>query len=201
MSARPKPYISPQAYLAAERAGEIKHEYYDGQVYAMAGASERHNLIAMNIGASLHSQLRRRACTVYPSDLRGKVSPLGFYIYPDISVVCGAAQFEEARRDTLLNPTVIVDVLSPSTEGYDRGRKFQFYRALPSLHEYMLVAQESLHIEHYTRQPGGRWVLVESDQFDALFQLATIDCTLTAADVYEKVLFDAADADEPFAHD
>jgi Uma2 family endonuclease len=201
MSARLKPYISPQAYLAAERAGEIKHEYHDGQVYAMAGASERHNLIAMNIGASLHSQLRRRACTVYPSDLRVKVSPLGFYTYPDISVVCGAPQFEEARRDTLLNPAVIVEVLSPSTEGYDRGRKFQFYRALPSLHEYMLVAQESLHIEHYTRQPDGRWVLVESDQPDARFQLATIDCTLTAADVYEKVIFDAADPDEPLAHD
>jgi len=200
MSIRPKPYITPQAHLAAERTGEIKHEDYDGQVYAMAGASERHHLIAMNIGASLHGQLRRRTCTVYPSDLRIKVSPLGFYTYPDISAVCGAPQFEETHRDTLLNPTVLVEVLSPSTENYDRGRKFQFYRGLSSLREYVLVTQESVHIEHYARQPDGRRVLSESDQPDALFHLTAIDCTLMAADVYEKVSFDAENTDEPLSH-
>ncbi|HHY54840.1 MAG TPA: Uma2 family endonuclease [Chloroflexi bacterium] len=201
MSARAKVYISPEAYLAAERAGEKKHEYYAGEVYAMAGASERHNLVAMNIGASLHSQLRRRACNVYPSDMRVKVSALGFYTYPDISVVCGAPQFEDARRDTLLNPLVIVEVLSPSTENYDRGRKFQMYRTLPSLVEYLLVAQDSIHIEHYTRQPDGRWLFFESDQPDAVFQLDAIGCTLAAADVYEKVTFDAANLSESLSYD
>ena len=201
MSARAKPFMSPQEYLAAERASEIKHEYYAGERYAMAGASERHNMIAINIGASLHSQLRRRACNVYPSDMRVKVNALGFYTYPDISVVCGAPQFEEQRRDTLLNPTLLIEVLLPSTENYDRGRKFQMYRTLTALAEYLLVAQDGIHIEHYTRQPDGRWVLFESDQPDAVFQLAAIDCTLSAADVYEKVIFDATTPGESLSHD
>lgn len=201
MSVRVKPYISPEAYLVAERAGEKKHEYYAGEIYAMAGASERHNMLAGNTFAALHSQLRRRACNVYPSDMRVKVSTLGFYTYPDISVVCGAPQFEDSHRDTLLNPVVIVEVLSPSTENYDRGRKFQMYRTLPSLVEYLLVAQDSIHIEHYTRQPDGRWLFFESDQPDAIFRLDAIDCTLAAADVYEKVTFDATNLDELLSHD
>lgn len=201
MSARVKPFMSAQEYLAAERAGEVKHEYYAGERYAMVGASERHNLLAGNTFAALHSQLRRRACNVHPSDMRVKVNALGYYTYPDISVVCGAPQFEGQPRDTLINPTVIVEVLSPSTADYDRGRKFQMYRTLPSLAEYLLVAQDGIHIEHYTRQPDGRWLLFESDQPDALFQLAAIDCTLSAADVYEKVIFDATTPGESLSHD
>lgn len=185
MSALPKLFISAADFLEGERSSKIKHEYFAGEVFAMAGASERHNLIAGNTFASLHAQLRRRTCNVYPSDMRIKISQTGLYTYPDIAVVCGAAQFED---DTLLNPTLIVEVLSPSTESYDRGRKFQHYRTLESLTDYLLVAQDGVHIEHFTRQADNRWVLTEVDQIDALLSLPTIACDLALADVYEKVV-------------
>ena len=190
MSALLKPFLSAKDYLASERASKTKHEYYAGQVYAMAGTSERHNTLAGNTFASLHSQLRRRPCNIYPSDMRVKVSPMGLYTYPDISVVCGAAQFEDSRRDTLLNPTVLVEVLSPSTENYDRGQKFQRYRALSSLAEYVLIAQDAMHVEHYARQPDGRWLLTEADGPESAIHLASIACDLALADVYEKVDFE-----------
>lgn len=190
MSAARKPLISPDDYLAGERLSRTKHEYVAGQIFAMAGASERHNLVAMNIGASLHAQLRRRPCNVYPSDMRVRVSAMGLYTYPDLSVVCAPPQFEDEQRDTLLNPVLLVEVLSPTTESYDRGRKFQQYRTLPSLVEYLLVAQDAMHIEYYARQPDGRWVLAEADGAEGVIQLAALGCELRLADVYEKVLFD-----------
>jgi len=190
MAAVLKPHVTAADYLAAERAGKTKHEYVAGQVYAMAGASERHNLVAGNTFASLHAQLRRRSCNVYPSDMRVKTRAMGLYTYPDLSVVCGTPQFEDERRDTLLNPTVIVEVLSPTTENYDRGRKFQHYRTMPSLVEYVLIAQDALHVEHYARQADGRWLLAEADGPDGVIQLAAIGCELALADVYEKVEFE-----------
>jgi Uma2 family endonuclease len=190
MAAVLKPHVTAADYLAAERTGKTKHEYVAGQVYAMAGASERHNLVAGNTFASLHAQLRRRSCNVYPSDMRVKTRAMGLYTYPDLSVVCGTPQFEDERRDTLLNPTVIVEVLSPTTENYDRGRKFQHYRTMPSLVEYVLIAQDALHVEHYARQADGRWLLAEADGPDGVIQLAAIGCELALADVYEKVEFE-----------
>ena len=162
----------------------------------MAGASERHNLVAGNVFASLHSQLRRRSCSVFPSDMRVKIAAMGLYTYPDISALCGATQFEDDQRDILLNPTVIVEVLSPSTENYDRGRKFQFYRTLQSLVEYLLVAQDATHIEHYTRQPDGHWLLAEFDQPTDVLHLTSIGCDLALTDVYEKVVFDQSPQQE-----
>ncbi|MCL4828922.1 MAG: Uma2 family endonuclease [Caldilinea sp.] len=194
MSALLKPLISPRDYLAAERTSVIKHEYHAGKVYAMAGASERHNLIVVNLVALLHGQLRRRTCTVYPSDMRVKVVTEGLYTYPDISVVCGAPQFEDEHRDTLLNPTLIVEVLSPSTENYDRGRKFQSYRSLPSLMEYVLVAQDQAHVEHYIRQPDGRWLLAEYSTLAATVRIDAIGCELTLTDIYEKVELDSSES-------
>lgn len=187
MAAVLKPHVTAADYLAAERTGKTKHEYAAGQVYAMAGASERHNLVAGNTFASLHAQLRRRSCNVYPSDMRVKTRAMGLYTYPDLSIVCGTPQFEDERRDTLLNPTVIVEVLSPTTESYDRGRKFQHYRTMPSLVEYVLIAQDALHVEHYTRQAEGRWLLAEADGPDGVIHLSSIGCDLTLAEVYEKV--------------
>lgn len=196
MSALLKPKITPHDYLESERASKTKHEYYAGQVYEMACAGERHNLVAGNVSASLHSQLRRRPCTVYPSDMRVKIAAMELYTYPDISALCGVAQFEDEQRDILLNPTVIVEVLSPSTENYDRGKKFQFYRTLQSLVEYLLVAQDTMHVEHYTRQPDGHWLLAEFDQPTDVLHLASIGCDLALADVYEKVLFDQVSSQE-----
>jgi Uma2 family endonuclease len=190
MAAQPRVYLTVAEYLARERVGDTKHEFFAGQVYALAGGSEQHNLIAGNVLASLHAQVRKRSCTVYPSDMRLKIPRTNLYTYADVSVVCGQAQFEDAQRDILLNPSVIIEVLSPSTENYDRGKKFQNYRTLDSAREYLLIAQDTHHIEHYIRQPDNQWLLSEADTLDATIELPTISCTLALADVYEKVTFE-----------
>ncbi len=187
MSAQPKIYLTPAEYLAFERTQEYKSEYWAGQVLAMAGASERHNLIETNVIIALGSQLRGKSCKVYPSDMRVKVPATGLYTYPDVTVMCGKAQFEDIDRDTLLNPTVIVEILSKSTENYDRGKKFQNYRTLESLTEYVLIAQDAVHIEHYIRQPDNQWLLSEAKDLSAVVDLPTIQCTLALIDVYDKV--------------
>ena len=187
MSAQLKIRLTPEEYLAVERKAEYKSEYYAGEVFAMSGVSEAHNLIAGNVSAALHAQLRKRPCKVYPSDMRVKVSPTGLYTYLDVTVVCGEAQFEDDQKDTLLNPTVLVEVLSPSTEDYDRGRKFEHYRKLEPLKEYMLIAQDKYHIEHYVRQPDNQWLLSETDSLPDTIHLPSINCDLMLADVYDKV--------------
>jgi len=176
-----------EEYLARERAAETRSEYYAGEMFAMAGGSRAHNLIAGNLFASLHQQLRRRPCTVYPSDMRVKVSESGLYTYPDVTAVCDPEQFEDARQDTLLNPALVVEVLSPSTESYDRGRKAQNYRTVASLQEYLLITQDAYHVEQFVRQPDGQWLFSEADGLDAVLPLPSIGCELRLADVYEKV--------------
>jgi Uma2 family endonuclease len=189
MSALPQQRWTPESYLVFERASEEKHEYFNGSIYAMTGASENHNLIMVSTSASLHNQLRKRPCRVYPSDMRVKTRSTVLYTYPDISVVCGDSQFEDDVFDTLLNPTVIIEVLSPSTERYDRGKKFQHYRTLESLQEYLLIAQDSVRIEHYVRR-GEQWLLTDAKHLDTVLTLPSIECKLALADVYEKVSFD-----------
>ena len=159
----------------------------------MSGAGEEHNLIVMNIAASLHNQFRGRPCKVYANDMRIKVSPTGLYTYPDVVAVCEDAQLEDAHLDTLLNPTVLIEVLSRSTEAYDRGEKAEHYRRLPSLAEYLLVSQDKPHLEHYLRQPDDRWLLSEISDMHALVSLPAIACTLALAAVYDRV-FSASSA-------
>jgi len=182
-----QPYLTPQAYLAQEREAETKSEYYAGQVYAMSGANEAHNLIVWNVGGELRSLLKKRPCKGYPSDMRVKVSPTGLYTYPDVTVVCGEAQFDDGHKDTLLNPTVIIEVLSESTEAYDRGKKFAHYRTLDSLAEYLLVAQDSVAIDRYVRQSDGGWLLTAYRGLAAVAMIEAIDCELPLAEVYDKV--------------
>jgi Uma2 family endonuclease len=183
-------FVTPEAYLEFERASATKHEYFGGKVYAMTGASANHNLIVANTLASLHGQLRKRPCRVYPSDMRVKTQSSILYTYPDISIVCGEHYFEDAERDTLLNPVVIIEVLSPSTERYDRGKKFQHYRTLASLQEYVLIAQDSIRIEHFVRQPNDEWLLSDTTEIDSRVELTSIERHLVLADVYEKVTFE-----------
>ncbi len=186
MTSVAKDYYTPQEYLALERAAEYKSEYINGQIYAMSGASRGHNLIAGNVFRDISSQLRGRPCEVYVSDMRVQVSPTGMYTYPDVVAVCDEPRFE--AEDTLLNPTVIVEVLSPSTEAYDRGEKFAHYRRLASLTDYLLVSQDKVRLEHYTRQSGGdQWILTEVSGLDGVLHLASIDCKLALSNVYEKV--------------
>jgi Uma2 family endonuclease len=190
MSIAPKRIWTEAEYLAFERSSEQKHEFLNGEIFAMAGAKENHNLIVTNVIASLHSQVRNRPCRVYPSDLRIKSTATGLYTYPDVVVVCDTPQFEDDERDTLLNPTVIIEVLSSSTEAYDRGKKFQHYRTIKPVQEYVLISQEKALIELYVRQ-SKQWILTFADTLDSVIKLPSIDCTLALSDVYEKVTFDS----------
>ena len=194
-----QPRYTPEEYLALERKAEYKSEYVNGEIIAMAGASRQHNLIAGNLYREISQQLRGRPCEAYISDMRVKVSHTGLYAYPDVVVVCGEIRFEAASNDTLLNPLVIVEVLSASTEAYDRGEKFAHYRRLESLQEYLLVAQDKIRIEHYVRQ-GTQWVLSEVSDLHDTVHLASIGCDVVLQEVYDKVQFvtsDEATAAEP----
>ncbi len=184
-----KPYLTPAEYLAMERQSETKNDYWDGEVYALAGTSRNHNLIVTNITISLGTQVKGRPCEVYPGDMRVKAAAHAAYTYPDVVVVCGQPEFEDHERDTLLNPTVLIEVLSPSTEAYDRGAKFEAYRSLPSLADYLLVAQDRAAVEHYTRQVDDRWLLTAYAGLNAVVQIESIGCELRLADLYDKVEF------------
>jgi len=188
MSAEPHRSISVTDYLAAERQAETKSEYLDGEVFAMSGASRSHNLIALNAAASMHGQLKGRPCETYAGDMRVHIPATGFYTYPDVTVVCGEPRFDDSELDTLLNPTLLIEVLSPSTEGYDRGKKFAHYRTLDSLREYVLVAQEEVRVEVFTRREDGHWLLSEASRLDEAIPLASIGCELRLTDVYDRVI-------------
>lgn len=188
--------ITPEEYLRMERASQEKHEYYRGEVFAMTGASENHNIVVSSTLATLYNQLRKKPCQIYPSDMRVRIPATGLYTYPDISIVCGTPEFEDDGLDTLLNPTVIIEVLSSSTEQYDRGKKFQHYRTVASLQEYILIAQDTNRIEHFGRQ-GNQWILTDAKTDDAVLTLPSIDCTLALVDVYEKVNFDSTQGKTP----
>ena len=191
MSSQPKIRISPEEYLAIERRAEHKSEYINGEVFVMSGGSRQHNTITVNVSSSIHAQVRQRPGVVYSSDQRVKVSATGLYTYPDITILCGEAVFDDDQQDTLTNPTVIIEVLSKTAAGYDRNEKFANYRKLSSLAEYVLISQTRPHIELYTRQPDGQWLLSESDDPTASIRLASIDCSLALGDVYEKVVFES----------
>jgi Uma2 family endonuclease len=185
---------TPEEYLAYERQAPYKNEYIAGQIVAMSGASQEHNLITGNIFRVVSTQLLDRPCQVYVSDMRVKVSARGMYTYPDVVAVCGPPQFEERDVDTLLNPTLIVEVLSPSTEAYDRGAKFGYYQMLPSLQEYVLVAQDHARVEQFIRAEDN-WVYTATIDPAAVVRLPSIGCELPVAEVYRKVVFPTAAED------
>ena len=195
MAAHPQTTHTVEEYLAFECASETKHEYFAGAIVAMAGASYEHNLSTGDTYASLRNQLRGTSCTVLPSDQRLRVSPQGPLIYPDIMVVCGRPQFTDERPDTVTNPTVIIEILSPSTEADDRGRKTKHYPTLESLQEYALLARDECHVEPYIRAEHGWWRFNEATDRAATIQLSSIDCTLALAEIYERVNFT-----EPVGH-
>jgi Uma2 family endonuclease len=189
MSSERATLLTPEEYLEIERRAERKSEYYKGEVFAMAGASRKHGLIVANLVAELRQQLKKKPCEVYPTDMRLRVAPTGLYTYPDVIVVCGEPQFADDQSDTLLNPTLIIEVLSPSTQDYALGRKFEHYRTLPSLTDYLTVAQNRPHTEHRYRQDS-HWTLVDYDGITQTISLPSIDAVLSLAEVYDKVEFD-----------
>ena len=192
MSSQPKSFLTPEEYLERERKAEFKSEYFNGEVFAMAGGSRRHSLIAGNLVREFGQQLKKRPCEVHGSDLRLRVSPRGLYTYPDVTIICADPQFADEQKDTLLNPVVIVEVLSASTRDYDRGMKFEQYRLLPSLQEYLTVAQDAVHVEHWVRQPENRWLLAEFRELTETIPLESIACNLPLAEIYDKVEWPSA---------
>lgn len=189
MSSQPTTFVSEAEYLERERRAEYKSEYYNGEMFAMAGASRRHAVITTNLVMALGQHLDDRPCEVYSNDMRLRVAPTGLYTYPDLMVACGDLQFADDQKDTLLNPALIIEVLSDATRDYDRGQKFEHYRTLPSVLEYVTVAQDRPHIEHWTRQPENRWLLVEYSDISQSIQLASVGCTLPLARIYKKIEF------------
>jgi Uma2 family endonuclease len=182
-----KTFLTAEEYLEIERKAEYKSEYYHGEMFAMAGASFTHNLLVGNLVRELGQQLRSRPCSALPSDMRVRVSPTGLYTYPDVVVVCGEPRFPDDQKDTLLNPSLLVEVLSPSTEAYDRGRKFDHYQSIESLGQYLLVATDRIHADLYTRQADGPWLFTSASRMEDSLDLQSVGCRLTLADLYEKV--------------
>jgi Uma2 family endonuclease len=178
-------------YLEFERASELKHEFFAGQIVAMAGASFSHNIIAHNVGRALGNALDLSPCRVCPSDIRIRTRST-LYTYPDVTVVCAQPQFEGDRQDILLNPVLIVEVLSDSTEAYDRGAKFEHYRSILSLQTYVLVAQDRIHVDHFEKQPAGDWLLRSLSAIDSMLVVSSLNISIPIGDFYKKVEFTPA---------
>jgi Uma2 family endonuclease len=187
MATDPKQRLTIQEYLAHERQAETKSDYLDGEMFAMSGASREHNLVSLRIASSLDTQLAEGNCEVYAHDMRVRI-PYDLLTYPDVVAVCGEPRFGDSEFDTLLNPTVIVEVLSKSTESYDRITKLNHYKRIPSLAEILLVAQEYPCVEHWVRQEDGRWVVEDIQDLEATVELPSIGCVLKLKKVYRGVL-------------
>ncbi|MEM6328801.1 MAG: Uma2 family endonuclease [Planctomycetota bacterium] len=195
MSAQPQPRLTPAEYLAIERSAiDARHEFYRGEMFLMSGASREHNLIAFNLSGLVGNALVDSGCEAYPADMRVKVDATGLYTYTDLVVTCEEPAFEDEHVDTLVNPQAIVEVLSPSTEAYDRGKKFEHFRGIPTLREYLLVAQDRPHIERYSLGDDGVWRLADASGLGAATAIETIGLTLPLADVYAKALPAGGDA-------
>jgi Uma2 family endonuclease len=177
----------PEEYLALEELAEYKSEYVDGEIVPMTGGSINHNRIAGNAYGLLYIALRSTECEALGSDMRLWLPEYNVFTYPDITVICDDPVFYPGRTDTIANPVLIVEVLSPSTEDYDRGTKFQRYRSLPTLHDYILIHQSNAQIEHYGRTKGGGWLLTETKGFEAVLDISNLEIRLPLAQVYERV--------------
>ena len=199
-SAATKIGFTPQEYLALERKSETRNEYYNGEIFAMSGASREHNLIAGNLFRDIGNQLEDRPCETYMNDMRVWIEATSLYTYPDVVVVCGETRFQDREVDTLLNPTVIVEVLAPTTAAYDRGDKFRHYRRIDSLREFVLISQDRMMVERYTRQ-GNDWVLSDMTDPDQVLKLESIGCQIPLGRIYAKIKFpERGAAEEPTLH-
>ena len=190
MSRQLTTYVSPEDYLAREREAEFKSEYFDGEIVAFAGASLEHNRVVMNIARELSSDLKGTPCEIFSADMRVKAGR--GYVYPDVFGVCGQPVFADDRCDVLLNPALLVEVLSESTEFYDRNIKANYYRTIESLSEYLFVSQSEYHVEQYTRQLDGRWLITDIRSLDDIVDLSSISCKLSLREIYDRVALSKA---------
>jgi Uma2 family endonuclease len=189
MAAIPKSKMTPQEYLEFERKSAEKHEYFDGEIFLMVGAKRRHNVIVLNFGSEIRQKLKGRSCEGYANDMRVSIPNIGLYTYPDLVVVCGEPNFQDDVFDTLLNPILIIEVLSETTENYDRGKKFQHYRTIETLHEYVLVSTDEARIEKFEKTGNGFWFLSEAVGIDSEIELTSIEARIQLAEIYDKIDF------------
>ncbi len=187
--------VTPQEYLIRERQASFKSEFYQGEIFAMGGGSANHSLIAANFVREAGNALKDKPCAVFNSDLRVQVQSTGLYTYPDATIVCGELEFDDDQRDTVINPTVIVEVLSDSTEKYDRGRKSKHYRQIASLKELILISQDRPNIERFTRQPNGEWLFHEQRDLSENFELKSLGITVAISELYRNVTFEPTEDD------
>ena len=189
MAADPHPRLTPEEYLEIEPAADYKSEYFNGEMFAMSGGTPRHAVIAGNAGAEFRAALRNKGYTVASSDLRIRTTPAGLYTYPDVTVYCGQLQFVEGTKETITNPVLLVEVLSPSSESHDRVLKWEQYRQIESLRDYVLISQTTPRVEVYSRHPEG-WLFTEFVGVDARCRFPGVDCEIDAREIYLGVQFD-----------
>lgn len=196
MSAHPSTtFVTLEEYLERELHAEFKNEYFNGEIFPMFAVTPQHAAIVANVIGEIRLQLKGKPCRVYSSELRLRVTPTGLYTYPDMMVICGDLQLVEGRTDTVMNPVLIVEVLSKSTQDYDRGQKFEHYRTLSSLIDYLTVAQDDPHVVHYTRQSANSWLLVDFADLGQSIALGSISCVLPLAEVYDKIDWQTVDSE------
>lgn len=190
-------YITAEEYLALEDAADSKHEYYHGEIFAMAGASQNHNRLALDLGTSANSALKNTRCEAFMSDMKVWSKAKNYFTYPDLTIVCGKAEFYEDRDDIITNPLVIFEVLSKSTKNYDRAEKFDFYRSIPSFQEYILIDQDSIHVEQRYMETRNKWILLEYNQITDVIKLAKVDIEIPLREIYRRVEFAESKAESP----
>jgi Uma2 family endonuclease len=189
--------LTSQEYLAIERAADFKSEFFDGEMFAMAVISKDHSRITVNLTGGFHAAMRGKDCELFSSDLRVKVSANGLYTYPDLTIVCGPVDVEDEQADVLLNPTLIIEVLSPGTERYDRGKKFDLYRELDSLKEYVLISQDQYRVEQFLRGNGSEWGYRVAFKEDDIVEFPSVGCSISIKDIYARVAFPPDEAAPP----
>lgn len=181
--------MTEEEYLLFEAQATDRHEYYQGEVFAMAGGSVEHARLCGNAYGEVRQRLKGKRCEAFGSDLRIHVEAAGLYTYPDISIICADIKRHKGRSDTVINPAVIIEVLSPDTERYDRGQKFEFYREIPSLHEYILISTARMKAEHFARQPSGQWLLTIYSAPEEQLKIESIGEAIPLSDIYDRVSF------------
>ncbi|MCI0692164.1 Uma2 family endonuclease [candidate division KSB1 bacterium] len=182
-------YITPEEYLAMEEAAEQKHEYYQGEIFDMAGASKNHDRIGVDLGTSVNIALKDAQCEVFSDDMKVWIKAKNFFTYPDLIIVCGKAEFYENRDDIILNPLVIFEILSNSTKSYDRAEKFELYRSVPTFQEYILIDQYRIHVEQMYLEARNKWVLSEYNEITDILKLAKVNVQIPLQEIYRRVEF------------
>ncbi|MCA1993397.1 MAG: Uma2 family endonuclease [Coleofasciculus sp. S288] len=195
MQVTEKRYYSPEEYLALEEVADYKSEYIDGEIVPMAGGSTNHNQIAGNFYAELSFAFKKLDYRVFMSDVRLWIPRRCIYTYPDVMVVAGEPDYYNNRTDTITNPRVIIEVLSPSTQGYDRSKKFEAYRTIPTFEEYLLLDQTRIYIEHFSKTDNKRWSFCDYDESEEAIALSSVSFEISRVDIYNKVNFEQVDAE------